>query len=68
MITTILRQEPSFHHRRLALGLFGSSADLWPRRNRLPATVMGRLGHFIAGVVLGLVVALVLIWLAIGCP
>jgi hypothetical protein len=62
------RQETSFHHRRLAVGLFGSSTDRWPRRNRQPVTVLARLGHFIAGVALGLVVALVLIWIATGCP
>lgn len=62
------RRSPSFHHRRLALGLFGSSFDRWPRRNRIPASAIARLGHFAAGVALGLVVALVLIWLAVGCP
>jgi hypothetical protein len=66
MIAALLRRRraPDFHTKRLALGVFGASADRWPRRNALPA----RLGHFIAGVALGLVLALVLIWIATGCP
>jgi hypothetical protein len=62
------RRAPDFHTERLALGLFGASADRWPRRNRLPAGAMARLGHFVAGVALGFVVALVLIWIAVRCP
>ena len=63
------RREPSFRDKRLAVGLFGSSAgDRWPRRNRLPASALARLGHFLAGAALGLVVGLVLIWLATWCP
>ena len=63
------RRSPSFHHRRLAVGLFGTTAgDPWSSRNRLPRTWIAKLGHLLAGVALGLILALVLIWIATGCP
>ena len=68
MIVTLRRRQPDFRSRRLAVGLFGSSGDRWPRRNRLPASAMARLGHFVAGVALGLILALVMIWIAVRCP
>jgi len=73
MIAALLRRRSragdDFHHRRLALGLFGATAgDRWARRNRAPASATARLGHFVAGVALGLILALVLVWIAVGCP
>ena len=59
----------SFHHRRLALGVFGSDASRWPRRNRLPRTLLARGGHFLAGLVLGAVFAAIMAaWISAGCP
>jgi hypothetical protein len=67
MIAVLLlrrRRAPDFHARRLAVGL---GVDRWPRRDRVPASAMARLGHFAAGVALGLILALVMIWIAVGC-
>jgi len=59
------RRAPDFHARRLAVGL---GVDRWPRRNRVPASAIARIGHFVSGVALGLCLGLVLLWLATGCP
>ena len=68
MIAALLRRRraPDLHARRLALGVFG--ADAWPHRGARPTTIIAKALHFLAGAALGLVVGLVLIWLAVGCP
>jgi hypothetical protein len=59
------RQRPAddFHHRRLALGVFG--ADAWPHRGARPRTIVAKLIHVAIGMVLGAVgAAVVIAWVA----
>jgi hypothetical protein len=56
------RIEPTTFHRCLAVHM--AAADRWPQRNRLPTTVLGKLGHVAVGAVLGAVVtAIVIGWM-----
>jgi hypothetical protein len=53
------RPEPTTFQRCLAVHMH--FADRWPRRNRLPKTALGKLGHLAAGAMLGAVVAAIVI-------
>jgi hypothetical protein len=58
--------EQEFHQRRLAAAIALATptrqlSQRWPRRNRLPASTLARVGHFLAGLILGAVGALTLL-------
>jgi len=64
------RRSADFHTRRLAAHMAGAMpGEHWPRRNRQPAAALAKLGHLLAGVILGATLAaIVLAWASAGFP
>jgi hypothetical protein len=61
------RREPSFHDRRLAAHMAAAAPGYrWAHRGRLPRTWIAKLGHLLAGMILGATLAAIIL-AYLGC-